>query len=81
MRQLLQRGGAVEYCDPWVPSVELDGALHTSVEWSRERMAEADCAVLLTDHRRFLEQPFWKDARLIVDTRNAVPDGDNVTRI
>jgi len=81
MRQLLQRGGEVSYCDPWVPSVELDGALHTSVEWSRERMVEADCAVLLTDHHKFLEQPLWKDARLIVDTRNAVPDGDNVRRI
>ena len=81
MRQLLQRGGEVSYCDPWVPSVELDGALHTSVEWSRERIVEADCAVLLTDHHKFLEQPLWKDARLIVDTRNAVPDGDNVRRI
>jgi UDP-N-acetyl-D-glucosamine dehydrogenase len=81
MRQLLQRDGAVEYCDPWVPSVELDGVLHTSVEWSPERMAEADCVVLLTDHRQFHEQPLWEHARLIVDTRNAVPDGDNVTRI
>ena len=81
MSQLLARGGTVSYCDPWVPSIELDGALHSSVEWSPERIAEADCAVLLTAHRQFLEQPLWEHARLIVDTRNAVPGSDNVKHI
>src|SRR5437660_421190 len=31
MRQLIARGGEVSYCDPWVPCVELDGVLHSSV--------------------------------------------------
>jgi UDP-N-acetyl-D-glucosamine dehydrogenase len=81
MRQLLLRGGDVSYCDPWVPQFELDGVLHSSVEWSSERVAEADCLVLLTQHREFLEQPLWEHARLVVDTRNVVADGANVTRI
>lgn len=81
MRQLIARRGEVSYCDPWVPELELDGVLHSSVEWSAEQMAHVDCAVLLTPHRDFLEQPLWQHARLIVDTRNAVPDGDNVKRI
>jgi UDP-N-acetyl-D-glucosamine dehydrogenase len=81
MRQLIARSGDVSYCDPWVPEFELDGVLHSSVEWSSARMAEADCVVLLTQHGQFLEQPLWDDARLIVDTRNVVPDGDNVKRI
>ena len=81
MRQLLARGGNVSYCDPWVAEFELDGVLHSSVEWSAERVAEADCIVLLTQHGEFLEQPLWDRARLIVDTRNVVPDGDNVKRI
>jgi UDP-N-acetyl-D-glucosamine dehydrogenase len=81
MRQLIQRGGNVSYCDPWVPEFELDGALHSTVEWSAERVAEADCVVLLTQHGQFLEQPLWDRARLTVDTRNVVPDGDNVKRI
>ena len=42
-------------------------------------MREADCVVLLTAHRQFLEQPLWEYARLIVDTRNVVPAGPNVT--
>jgi len=81
MRQLIARSGDVSYCDPWVPEFELDGVLHSSVEWSPARIAEADCVVLLTQHGQFLEQPLWDEARLIVDTRNVVPDGDNVKRI
>jgi len=81
MRQLLLRGGEIPYCDPWVSEFELDGVLHSSVEWSREQVGGADCVVLLTPHAEFLEQPLWEHARLVVDTRNAVPDGDNVTRI
>jgi UDP-N-acetyl-D-glucosamine dehydrogenase len=81
MRQLLNRGGEVRYCDPWVGEVELDGARHRSVEWSPERVEEADCVVVLTPHRQFLQQPLWEKARSIVDTRNVVPDGPNVTRI
>ena len=81
MRQLLLRGGNVTYCDPWVPEAELDGVLHSSVDWTAEVVADADCVVLLTPHATFLERPLWEHARLIVDTRNAVPDGDNVKRI
>jgi len=81
MRQLIARGGNVSYCDPWVPQLELGGYLHTSVDWSREQAAAADCVVLLTQHRQFLDQPLWQHARRIVDTRNVVPDGPDVTRI
>ncbi len=62
MRQLIARGGDVSYCDPWVPEFELDGVLHSSVDWSAERVAEADCVVLLTQHGEFLEQPLWDRA-------------------
>jgi UDP-N-acetyl-D-glucosamine dehydrogenase len=81
MRQLLLRGGDVRYCDPWVDEVELDDALHTSVEWSAEEVKEADCVVMLTAHRRFLEEPLWEHAKLVVDTRNVVPLGPNVKLI
>jgi UDP-N-acetyl-D-glucosamine dehydrogenase len=81
MRQLLARQGDVVYCDPWVPEIELDGTLHPSVEWSAEEVARADCVVLLTPHRRFLDEPYWEHARLVVDTRNAVPPGPGVRRI
>jgi UDP-N-acetyl-D-glucosamine dehydrogenase len=71
----------VSFCDPWVSEIELEGTHHSSVEWSPERVAEADCVVMLTAHRQFLAQPLWDHARLIVDTRNVVPLGPNVRLI
>ena len=48
MRLLLERGGDVVMCDPWVGEIELDGVHHESVEWSRAEVERADCVVLLT---------------------------------
>jgi UDP-N-acetyl-D-glucosamine dehydrogenase len=81
MRQLLDRGGDVRYCDPLVPELELDGVQHRSVDWSAQAVGDADCVVVLTAHSRFVEEPLWDHAPLIVDTRNVVPDGAGVTRI
>jgi UDP-N-acetyl-D-glucosamine dehydrogenase len=81
MNQLLSRGGDVRYCDPWVPFVDLDGVRHETVPWSQEEVRAADCVVLLTPHREFSDQPFWEEARLVVDTRNVVPPGPNVHSI
>jgi UDP-N-acetyl-D-glucosamine dehydrogenase len=81
MRQLIQRGGDVRYCDPWVPEVDLDGATHRTVEWGEDEVAAADCVVVLTPHTVFSDQPLWDHARLIVDTRHAVPDGPTVHQI
>ena len=79
---MVARSGDVRYCDPWVDELELDGVRHVSVPWTEEEVRSADCVVVLTAHRDFVEQPLWDHARLIVDTRNAVPDGERrVVRI
>jgi UDP-N-acetyl-D-glucosamine dehydrogenase len=80
-KQLASRGGDVRYCDPHIPALDLDGEPYTSVEWTPEEVEAADCVVLLTAHRPFLEQPLWDRATVVVDTRNAVPDGPNVVKI
>lgn len=82
LRQLIARGGVVSYCDPHVPELMLDGVRHRSVDWSHEQIRESDCVVVLTAHRQFVEEPFWKEAKLIVDTRNIVPPAQpGVTQI
>jgi UDP-N-acetyl-D-glucosamine dehydrogenase len=81
LRQLLLRGGDVSYCDPWVSEFELDERTHRSVAWTPEAVEAADCIVLLTPHREFLEQPLWNRARLVVDTRNVAPPGPHVWTI
>ena len=81
LRQLRLRGGQVRFCDPWVPVIELGEDRMFSVPWSREEVENSDCVVMLTPHSHFLDEPYWKDAQLIVDTRNTVPDAQNVWRI
>ena len=81
MRQLIARGGQVSYCDPWVEELELDDLRHRSVELSPQRFAESDCVVMLTAHTDFADPALWENASLVVDTRNAVPDGPHVVRI
>src|SRR5689334_23361655 len=81
MRQLIQRGGDVRYCDPWVSEFELDDELHRSVELTADEVRAADCVVVLTPHRQFLQAPLWDQAKLIVDTRNVVPTAPNVRSI
>jgi UDP-N-acetyl-D-glucosamine dehydrogenase len=77
-KQLVARGGDVRYCDPHFAVLDLDGEPHTSVEWTDEEVAAADCVVMLTQHREFLEQPRWDRAKLVVDTRNVVPAAPHV---
>ncbi len=81
MRQLIQRGGDVRYCDPWVSELALDGQNHTSAEWTAEEVTAADCVVVLTPHTRFSDEPLWDRAQVIVDTRHVVPDGPTVHQI
>jgi UDP-N-acetyl-D-glucosamine dehydrogenase len=81
LRQLKLRGGDVRYCDPWVSEFELDDELHRSVELTADEVRAADCVVVLTPHRQFLQAPLWDQAKLIVDTRNVVPTAPNVRSI
>jgi UDP-N-acetyl-D-glucosamine dehydrogenase len=81
LRQLAARGGDVVYCDPHFPALDLDGEPYTSVEFTDEEVEAADCVVMLTPHRAFLEQPRWDKASLVVDTRNVVPRAPHVFSI
>jgi len=77
-KHLVARGGDVRYCDPHFPALDLDGEPYASVEWSDEEVLAADCVVVLTQHREFLETPRWDKAKLVVDTRNVVPAAPHV---
>jgi UDP-N-acetyl-D-glucosamine dehydrogenase len=81
MRQLIARGADVRYSDPYVDGVILDDVEHHAVDFTAEEVEAADCVVLLTAHRDFVEARLWEHARLIVDTRNVVPDAPGVHRI
>lgn len=73
--ELLRREGAeISYHDPYVPYLkphapykwELSGSLLTA-----EKLQEADCVLILTDHSCLDYQEIVDEARLVVDARNA----------
>jgi UDP-N-acetyl-D-glucosamine dehydrogenase len=69
--QLLMRSGArVTYSDPFVHSLRLEeGELKAGPE---SLAATADCTVVVTDHSSFNYPKLVEQAKLIVDTRNAL---------
>jgi len=69
---LLVRDGAdVQYHDPHVAEVALDGGRKSSVPLTPAALKKADCVVILTDHRAFDYNEIVKYGQLIFDTRNA----------
>jgi UDP-N-acetyl-D-glucosamine dehydrogenase len=71
MARLIGRGAVVEYADPHVPEIAFDGHSLKAVEVTDERLAEADCVVILTDHQEFDYTRVVETAALVVDTRGA----------
>ena len=72
--ELLEHDGAeVSYHDPFVPSFQDDstGRLRHSVPLTPKALAEADCAVIITDHTRTDWNFVVEHASVVVDTRNA----------
>lgn len=71
MHLLKKRGAEVTYSDPYIPTVQLEGATLKSQE-PADVVHRADCVVIVTDHSDFDYQALLDDASLIVDTRNAM---------
>ena len=67
---LERRGARVTYSDPFVPVVRLDGR-ELAAQDPAEGSHAADCVVVVTDHATFDYPAIEKQAKLIVDTRNA----------
>jgi UDP-N-acetyl-D-glucosamine dehydrogenase len=68
MLLLKRRGARITYSDPYVTSLELDGERLVS----QDANADADCTVIVTDHSAFNYRKIAEQAKLIVDTRNAL---------
>lgn len=80
---LLKRQGAlVSYTDPFVPVVRFEGEEMFSVSDSSV-VSGADCVVIVTDHSNFDYATLVIEAKLIVDTRNALKqyDSEKITRL
>jgi UDP-N-acetyl-D-glucosamine dehydrogenase len=70
MLLLQRRGGHVTYSDPHVPAIHVGGFDLTAAPEAAAK--DADCVVIVTDHSAFDYTTLLQNARLIVDTRNAL---------
>jgi UDP-N-acetyl-D-glucosamine dehydrogenase len=73
IRLLEGQGARVSYFDPHVPRFREDGREFRSVELTPELVAGVDCVMVVTDHTSVDYRMIKRNAKLVVDTRNAIP--------
>jgi len=76
IRLLEGQGARVTYHDPHVPMFSEDGHEFRSVPLDPDTVAAADCIMIVTDHSAVDYRMIKRCARLVVDTRNALPKED-----
>ena len=69
---LRQKGARVSYHDPYIPHIAHDEWQMDAVPDMMQAVAEADCVVIITNHRDYDYDAILEKAALIVDTRNAL---------
>jgi UDP-N-acetyl-D-glucosamine dehydrogenase len=76
IRLLEGQGARVSYSDPHVPVFAEDGHEFRSVALDSKTVAAADCVMIVTDHTAVDYHMIKRHAKLVVDTRNAMPKED-----
>ena len=69
---LMAKCAMVSYHDPYIPQVSHHGWALESVPDLLAAVAEADCVVISTNHNDYDYQAVHDQAKLVVDTRNAM---------
>ena len=70
IRLLRAKGARVAYSDPFVPRLDI-GKGETLASVKTDRVGGYDAVVIVTDHAKFDYKAIVKQAKLVVDTRNA----------
>jgi UDP-N-acetyl-D-glucosamine dehydrogenase len=83
-KELVKRGAKPSYHDPFFPKRpamrHYRGLPLPPAKLTEDSLASFDAAIVVTDHSSYDFEGIARHARLVVDTRHAVPDGDNVIR-
>ena len=80
---LLQELGAnVSYSDPWIPKIDHEPIFMDATDEAKG-VQDADCVVIITDHKKFDYTELVSNAKIIVDTRNALKgiQSDKIVRL
>jgi len=84
---LLKRKGAlVEYHDPYIPHIhhEAEGWRMDSISDLMQSVKEADCVVIITDHKAYDYKSIVECAQFVFDSRNATRKymgAENIVRL
>jgi UDP-N-acetyl-D-glucosamine dehydrogenase len=70
---LQKRGARVSYMDPFVARLDAEGVCQTSVDLDSD-FGAFDAVVIVTDHAVLDRSRLVRQARLVIDTRNALHD-------
>jgi UDP-N-acetyl-D-glucosamine dehydrogenase len=85
IEELLRRGAQVQYADPFVPALTIQGKRLRGSRLDPKLLRRSDVALILTDHREFDYETVVREAPLIVDTRNATrglaPQSHKIVRL
>src|SRR2546425_4279731 len=73
IRLLRRHGALVEYHDPHVARLEEEEVELKSVPLTPAALKGVDCVIIVTDHSNVDYDLVARHARLVVDTRNALP--------
>ena len=72
IEQLQKRGVIVSYNDPYIPTIGRGRKYDLNMTSTPlEHLERYDCVLIVTDHSDYDYPQIVRDARLVVDTRNA----------
>ena len=84
MELLSAKGAKVSYCDPYFPTSR-PGRDHPwvmeSAPCTADSFASYDAILLVTPHTEFKDAELYKNTKLVIDTRGAVPLAENDPRL
>ncbi len=75
---LEELGGEVEFYDSYISEIKIENNKTKEVKYMKscildeDKVKNADCVLIITDHDNIDYDMIFKHARLIVDTRNAL---------
>ena len=76
---LMRKGADVSYHDPYIPELHINSTTLNSKPLDKNLVKNADCIVIITDHSKLDYKMIEKEAKLIIDTRNAIKNkGSNI---
>ncbi|MBZ9572627.1 nucleotide sugar dehydrogenase, partial [Patescibacteria group bacterium] len=69
---LLRKGAKIDYFDPYLKEFRIDNKTLKSIKYTPAILKNYDLVLILTDHSGFNYDEVAKNAKFIVDTRNAI---------